>query len=225
MNLNILNIFSLPGNLKIWYLLKMEQEATTEWPTYDPDLVLSVLHKLSADQCPNGREFYKTFTSWGKLNEVQRNKVKSFGNQLTEPVKFQVNLKANEAATLAYEDARGQAETTNKHDRCRLFHVMALGSAQAKWTAALSPVSREELDNPAVRTSAYEVLAEIFNDYDQYTFQNVCIAYDDEDVAINPYVPLAGLDAVAYLCWDLNPNDRDRPVRNGAWVEKFSKEI
>ena len=90
---------------------------------------------------------------------------------------------------------------------------------------ALSPLSREELDNPAVQTSAYEELGEIFKDYDQYTFQSVCIAYDDEGVAINPYVPHAGLEAVADLCWDLNPNDRDRPVRNGAWVEKFLKEL
>jgi hypothetical protein len=203
----------------------MDQEATTEWPTCDPDLVLAVLHKLSTEHCPNGREFYKTFTSWGELNEVQRNKVKFVWNQLTEPVKFQVNLKANEAAASAYEDARVRAENTNKHDRCKLFHVMALGSAQAKWTAAFSPLSREELDNPTVRNSAYKELAEIFNDYDEYSFRNVCITYDDEGIAINPCVPLAGLEAVADLCWDLNPNNRDRPVRNGAWVEKFSKEI
>jgi hypothetical protein len=89
----------------------MDQEATTEWPTCDPDLVLAVLHKLSTEHCPNGRELYKTFTSWGKLNEVQRNKVKSFWNQLTEPVKFQVNLKANEAAASAYDLGRNYQQT------------------------------------------------------------------------------------------------------------------
>ena len=50
----------------------MEQGATTEWQICDPDLVLSVLHKLSADQCPNGREFYKTFTSWAQRGPVKR---------------------------------------------------------------------------------------------------------------------------------------------------------
>jgi hypothetical protein len=65
----------------------------------------------------------------------------------------------------------------------------------------------------------------MFNDYDEYSFRNVCITYDDEGIAINLCVPLAGLEAVADLCWDLNPNNRDRLVRNGAWVEKFSKEI
>jgi hypothetical protein len=97
---------TLSGNL-----LNMDQEATTEWPTCDPDLVLAVLHKLSTEHCPNGRELYKTFTSWGKLNEVQRNKVKSFWNQLTEPVKFQVNLKANEAAASAYDLGRNYQQT------------------------------------------------------------------------------------------------------------------
>jgi hypothetical protein len=87
------------------------------------------------------------------------------------------------------------------------WHVMALGSVQAKWTAALSPLSREELDNPTVQNSAYE-LAEIFNDYDEYSFRNVCITYDDEGIAINPYVPLAGLEAVADLCWDLSATEK-----------------
>ena len=143
-----------------------------------------------------------------------------------EPIKFQVNLKANEAATLAYEDARGRAETTNKHDRCKLFYVMALRSAQAKWTAALSPLSREELDNPAVQPQHTKSWRKFLTTMINIPFK-MCVSRTTMKVllSINHYVPLAGLEAVTNLCWDLNPNDRDRPVRNRAWVEKFSKEI
>jgi hypothetical protein len=46
----------LSGNLNIRNLLNMDQEATTEWPTCDPDLVLAVLHKLSAEHCRKGKQ-------------------------------------------------------------------------------------------------------------------------------------------------------------------------
>ena len=129
------------------------------------------------------------------------------------------------AGVTTCDDSRTLPELTNNHDRCRLFHLLVLGSAQVTWAAALTLVNREKPDVETLRRRAYEDLAIMFNDYTKTQFRNVCIVYDDDGIAISPYVPKAGVEAIADRCWDLNPNDSNRPVRNGSWIEMVSKEL
>lgn len=199
-------------------------ETGLEWPTCNPDLVLQVLRSLKPEMCANNKAFFKTYMKWSQLDATQRNRSKSFWSAQSDPVKRGVITEVNSLELVVMEDESVRSSQTNRHDRCRLMHLMVDAEMQATWTKALSPLEREELDVPELRKSSYEDLAEAFNDRAERTYQNVCIVHEDGR-PLNPYQSLPNLDAISQTCYDLDPNDSTRPSRDATWLEKQSKEI
>jgi hypothetical protein len=89
---------------------------------------------------------------------------------------------------------------------------------------ALSPLDREHLDTEEGRKSAYTTLAEAFNDYEEFEYQNQCIQYRLGQ-RVNPYAAVAMMETIASNCYELDPSLSTRPNRDAAWVTKVSKEV
>lgn len=113
---------------------------------------------------------------------------------------------------------------TNKDDRCRLIHLFALPDASSLWTKAYTPLERSTLDAKA-KGQVWDDLANMFNDYDMYPFQNAVIEYGEDGLPIAPYRGLPNLGRVCDECHMLKPSDRTRPRRNGEWVKATTKTI
>ena len=105
-----------------------------------------------------------------------------------------------------------------------MLHLYVYPEAQASWTAAKHPMTREQLDDSEyTNNTAYDRLAEFFNNYNNY-FQNQTIKYE-AGAAIVPFVAEEDCDSIAAKCWDLNPSNSLRPVRDGEWIKKVWKEM
>lgn len=195
-----------------------------EWPTCDPDLVLSVLRNLEPEHCAQGKTFFKTVFRWGDINSQKRNKCKAFWDAQSIPVRTGMIIEVNELERNVRETENRRSVNTTRQDRCRLMHLFVDSEMQTLWTKALSPLEREELDSVDLRKSAYEDLAHAFNDRKERKYQNACIAYVDGK-AVNPYESVAGMECIAQTCHDLDPNDPSRPDRDATWIEKVSKDI
>jgi hypothetical protein len=70
--------------------------------------------------------------------------------------------------------------------------------------------------------TSFEHLADCFNDYENVVFQNVTREFEN-GVAVEPYVARAGFEAIAPSCYDLNPTNNSRPIRDGEWIKKRGK--
>lgn len=57
-----------------------------DWPTCDPELVLSVLRNLDVAKCADGKVFFKTVFKWSDVNAAKRNKCKAFWDAQSVPV-------------------------------------------------------------------------------------------------------------------------------------------
>jgi len=112
---------------------------------------------------------------------------------------------------------------TSKHDRARLIHLTVFPEAIRQWTSAMTPADRETLDNHEV-DDAYRNLADMFNNYEDVTFQNATIQYKD-DAPISPYQARPEMESLAAYCWELNPSDPTRCDRDGAWIRKQWREL
>jgi len=195
-----------------------------DWPTCDPELVLSVLRNLDVAKCADGKVFFKTVFKWSDVNAAKRNKCKAFWDAQSVPVQTEMVADVNALESSIRESENKRNANTNRQDRCRLMHLFVDAEMQTLWTKALSPLEREDLDSTDSRRSAYEELAEAFNARERRQYQNLCITHENGE-PINPYVSQAGMECIAQTCWDLNPNDATRPDRDATWVEKVSKDI
>jgi hypothetical protein len=72
----------------------------------------------------------------------------------------------------------------------------------------------------------FNKLAEKFNNYSLYDFQNLTILYVDGKPVV-PYQARPMMTSIADNCWDLNPCFRVpiRPERNGEWIKKTWMEM
>jgi len=92
--------------------------------------------------------------------------------------------------------------------------------AAADWTAALAEKTRAELDvsnsSQAADADPYNRLAEKFNDYENYKYQNAVIHPNRTTNGL--YEPLAGMEELAKFCFDINPSSTGRPIRDAGWI-------
>jgi hypothetical protein len=95
------------------------------WPICNPSTTLKVLQKLDEADCPKGKDgkgkpLAKSYVSWEKCNDGQRNKILSYFSSLTPEVKTRVAAEATAVADVAAEGDSSRAEITNKDDRARI---------------------------------------------------------------------------------------------------------
>jgi len=163
-------------------------EQATAWPICNPDLVLESLRSLKEDKCPEKKKFFPSYgTKWTSLSDLQKNKVKDFFNKLTIPVQQCVVNHCLELERQQVDLESTRSENTSKHDRARLIHLWMAPSAQTHWTHALSPLPRLVLDDRPNRKAPYDALADMFNNYEEYVFQNTTIEYGDDGKATVPW--------------------------------------
>ena len=191
-----------------------------------PNIILEELAKLSAEEVKDGKKFYKSYgNKWEKLTAEQRNKVFAFWNTAIDSSvqnRIQTNARGRIAQEVEAEKER-QAITT-KNDLARLLHLRVDPSAAAQWHAALTEKSRTELDANDSSADPFNKLAEFFNNYEHFVYQNACIIPGRMD-ATGLYVPVPGMDNIALRCHDFNPCQSNRPIRDGGWIRDKYKEL
>jgi hypothetical protein len=201
-----------------------EGPQVTVWPIADPDFILKALGSLKGDALPNGKAFFKSYTKWNSLTDPQRNKAMAYFNSLSEPVRFAVKTQVNNLIVAAGNETNQQAAITSANDRARFMHAMVDPYNAVALTAANAPLERTLLDSPDDRMAPWETIAGNFNNYEDYPYQNATIQHAD-GVPLNPYAANIGMESVAVFTHTINPQDDNRPKRDGAWCEKIWKEI
>ena len=194
-----------------------------------------------------GKALAKSYTTWDKCNTQQKNKILAFFTSLTTEVKTRVAEEATSIANVAAEGESSRAEITTKDDRCRLgmycinyyvlnsfsqltrhylkisvAHLSMQPELQPLWTAAGTPLDRAKLDarNSTGAEDPWDKLAEAFNDYDLYPYRNVTIRPQSVIESLT-WQAASGMEALAAVCYELNPCIPTRPTRNGAWLRKL----
>jgi len=200
-----------------------------EWDGCSSTAIIRCLKAIDKEQLKSLglREFYKSYSSWEKLTSDQRNKTVSYFRSLSEDLQEQVIADAQQAVELP------QNTQTTKDDIARLLHLFKEPLAQRHWTNLHRILTRAELDARKA-TGAYaeaanplSYLAEIFNNYDEFTPQNVMVEYfspgvDEIPMKMNPYQ--ASSPEWAYLATfthDLEPTNLTRRhiIRGEDWIK------
>mmetsp|Transcript_19960 Transcript_19960/g.33409 ORF Transcript_19960/g.33409 Transcript_19960/m.33409 type:complete len:223 (-) Transcript_19960:953-1621(-) len=196
----------------------------TAWPQCDADRVVEQLKVLSPEECPPGRNgWYTSYPSWQRMTVTQQNKTKQFFLLLTPEVRTRVATAAQNSQNEATVTEANRTQLTTKDDRARLLHLYVDPAAQGLWTEAYGVMDRVTLDarNSADTVSSWDRLAEMFNDYDTYNYQNLSVQYNEQGLKIEPFVPRSEKDKIANVCWGMNPANRGRPLRDGLWVRSL----
>ncbi len=187
-----------------------------------------------------------SYVQIAKLNEGQLQKVVSFWLLLSKETQSGLIAvaRSNYVKMLQEQsDAKKRADTTTKHDLVRLLHLRSYPGAQVHWVKALGVRNRQELDAinshvseaDAAAHDSYNSLAEIFNNREpnSATFEN---DFQPENLSFRNVTQHDGganrtprdsniNQDIVNLLYDLDPNERVRPLRDGAWVKKQFAEL
>jgi hypothetical protein len=191
----------------------------TQWPAdCDPQFLLNQLRLIDSEHSATHKALASTYKEWVKMGLLQRNRTMEFYNAQSNAVRHAINSTASIAVAAVTLDAHERAQATHKNDRARLISLycdVRDPNLVRLWAIAKRPMTRVELDDDQV--NAWRDIADNFNNYAGHVFQNECIKYHD-GVALNPYQARNGMERIANKCYDLNPNDSTRPLRDGEWV-------
>jgi hypothetical protein len=162
-------------------------------------------------------------------SEEQSNRTVFWKQNISQSLKERLLTisRQQKVANVADEIVR-QAMTT-KDDLARLLHLRVDPGAAADWTSALREKTRAQLDvinsaEQAADADPYNRLAEKFNNYDTYNYQNACIIPNRLTTA-GTYVAAPLMSKIAEYCHDFNPSAADRPNRDGGWIRSKYKEL
>ena len=191
----------------------------------DPDIILPLLTLIPAEDCLNGKTFYKTYKKWESLNVIQRTNVVTFWNRNVDVgARNRILDQARAVLALGVSEDRERQAMTNKHDRARILHLRVDPGAAADWTAAFREKTRAELDTNAADADPWNRLAAKFNDYETYKFSNAVILPGELTPAGLPKA-VPGMEIMLAYCHDINPSAVDRPIRDGGWLRTQYREL
>lgn len=193
------------------------------------DQLLICLKAWKSDQTKNGKGFYASYGNiWVKLNDSQKIKTKSFWmEQLSDPQRLAIFNKAESAFALGHTATKEREQQSNFNDYARLLHLKKDGKMVTAWNNAFDEKTRNEIDDADGYLDPYSILAEAFNDYSNFKYENASYPKLEHDkngmMVITSYDE--ALNAVAKRCHDINPNDSNRPKRDGNWIKSKWKEL
>jgi len=187
--------------------------------------IISLLQTVPNNECINGKGFWKTYGKWESLSLDQRNRALYFwNNNLTDATRQNLVDESRKISRVEQQEESTRQAITTKHDKARLLHLRADVSLSADWTRALREKSRPELDNKSDDLDPWNLLAEKFNDYETFHYQNLCIVPNKLNAA-GCSIPVPKMQAIAALCHDINPSMPGRPLRDGGWVRIQYREL
>jgi hypothetical protein len=137
------------------------------------------------------------------------------------------------------EEAVSTAAVTTKDDIARLIHLFKFPGAQVHWTNHYGVLNRVQLDARRTAGAASDAanplscLAEIFNDYAQFTPQNEMVAYEADPVSGKPRkkTPWESngeeWEELSVQTYDIDPYNLGRRhiYRDAAWIKSTWNDV
>lgn len=217
----------------------------------DPNVVMKLLKGLSPDKINNtlmpvkngnAQIFPQSYRTFQKLTNGQLNKFKSYWESMTEPSRAAILAQAR--IDQGGEKSGSRQEYTTKNDLARLMHLRTFPDVCMTWQQALGgSVERSVLDMQHSHESAardhavnpFNILADVYNcrlddsaeNANNFQPENLAIKYVDGN-AVTPYEARENgkiSKEVATALYDIDPNQRERPNRNGDWIKKHYSEL
>jgi hypothetical protein len=181
-----------------------------------------------------------SYKIYSKLNDSQRNKVQGFWLNLGEDQRNEILLSAKEEENnrLAEDQCRlvhsfsssasSRAPNTTKNDLTRLLSLQIDPSSQMSWSRLLRPKNRVELDarKSVDAVNDWDALAARFNDYTNFSPQNMACKYHDINevpAMVKPFQPRSDEVAVlAKIVYDIDSPDitRAQILRDVSWIKE-----
>eukprot|EP00039_Didymoeca_costata_P025395 m.13180 g.13180 ORF g.13180 m.13180 type:complete len:454 (+) comp4801_c0_seq1:81-1442(+) len=159
----------------------------------------------------------------GALTSTQKDRLTKWLVGLPNGVQEYIKKEMSKINTTTQEKDEPNMHS-NKHDMCRLIHLMQDPEAQPHWAAA----SKGETEDDTTEV-AWKNLTDMYNDNDRQ-YQNFCVAYvkdpkDPKSVGKRKDAPnnvVKGLERVYSKCADLEPcrevKGALRPTRDVNWL-------
>jgi hypothetical protein len=192
----------------------------------DPQHILDLIHKVPVAECISGKTFWSTYKKWDILGDLQKGKTVLFWQtNLSNETKNKILAEARSISSLDVQEESERQAMTTKHDKARLMHLRKDPGAAADWTAALREKTRAVLDSSDPTADPWNRLAEKFNDYEGFKYTNACIVPNVRSPTTGLYVPVAGMEQIATYCYDFNPTQTGRPIRDASWVRTQWRDI
>lgn len=191
----------------------------------DTSIILSLLQSIPTDQCINGKCFWKTYSKWEVLTVEQRNKAMVFWEKnITEATRQCMIDESRKKKSQEQVEENNRQVMTTKHDKARILHLRTDVSLSADWTRALREKSRAQLDTKEDSIDPWNNLAEKFNNYETYNYENACIIPNQLNSA-GCFISVPRMQAIANICHDINPSISTRPYRDGGWLRNQYREL
>lgn len=112
--------------------------------------ILDRLHVMPDSEKPWKRDkpctFYTTYKKWNVMNRDQKSKTKTYFDSLIPDIRRTIIEDAIKAKGQSDQRKQTQAARSSKDDLARFIHLMAHAELASKWTAAMSPMTHQELD-------------------------------------------------------------------------------
>ena len=164
------------------------------------NVMIQELKKLNSSDTQNGKIYWKTYGNWETQTNEQKNKSIIFWrNNITQDIRDRIIATSNTQVNEAIQEENSRQAITTKHDLARLCHLRKDPGLLATFYSALDTQDRVELD---ARVNSWNQIAEAFNDYERYSYQNACIVPGGRDNNGN-FVSVPGMEAIANICWEL----------------------
>jgi hypothetical protein len=196
----------------------------------DPDLIMKELLNLKNTPnrpTKNDKEFWSSYitTKWAKFEVNQKARVVVFWEEnITKAAREYI---LEEVRKLIGKEINVEKERCyyTKHDFARIIHLRVDPAAAADWTAALREKSRLELDaRHDADADPWNRLVEKFNNYEQYNYANNSILGNQISASGLPAV-VPQMEALAKICYDINPTYPNRPLRDGHWLRDSYRKL
>lgn len=180
----------------------------------NPQTVVAVLREQKS--ASGEKLFYPSYPKqFDTFSDIQKDRTYKFVFNLTKEVRDAVFQRVDDLLARHEVHENERVQMTTKDDLARILHMRRDPQLTVLWTSAFTPLDRLQLDAKSSGEEAFDdpwsLLAEAFNDYERNHYDNAATG-------------VAGFEAVAERCGDINPSNANRPARNGVWFkEKWSK--
>ena len=230
-----ISIFFFPSNSTSFHLImsnsaeiaSTSEELSEPFDGINTGNIIPLLLALPAIDCPEQKLFFKTYKKWDALSVDQKSKTVAFWQKLSDSVRHRLTSQSIVLNTKDTEEEKQRQANANKHDFARIIHLKADVNAHTVWCKALREKDRATLDSRnsenAAELDPWNQLAEMFNNYEGYKYQNAVV----DPTKHSPHgIPVAntGMENLLKYCHDINPSAPNRPIRDGGFIrQQWSK--